>query len=538
MQRHIELFDTHEVFNQPLPLENYNAYKSDSVLQHYIRSFGGEWGEDRLLEYGQLVGNELQEAGFEANAYKPEFQSHDRFGHRIDVIKYHPAYHRLMAAAINAGHHNLPWVVHKTGAHVVRAGIEYLHTQADPGSGCPLTMTFSSIPAIRHQPDIAQAWIPKITTALYDPRNLPYYEKQGGSDVRANTTRAYPLDTPGPGESYELVGHKWFCSAPMSDAFLTLANTDSGLTCFLLPRWRPDGTKNAIHVQRLKNKMGNVSNASAEVEYGGAFAWMIGEEGQGVRTILEMVAMTRFDCMIGSSAIMGQAAAQALHHTGARTAFGRNLHDHPLMQNVLADLAIEAEAALAIGMRLAHALDKDSDDERLLFRIGTAIGKYWICKRAAQHTYEAMESVGGVAVVEDNVLARLYRESPINAIWEGSGNIQCLDVVRALEKNPDTLDIFLIELEKAKNHLDLYDEALGEFKQQLLMKSQNEYALRQFVESMALLWQAATLIQFSDATIAESFVLSRLAHNHSYMYGTLPEHIPFRTIIQRTKPKI
>ncbi|MEW8462769.1 MAG: acyl-CoA dehydrogenase family protein [Candidatus Thiodiazotropha endolucinida] len=550
MQQRKMTFDTHKVLNQPPPLEKYNAYRSDAILQHYIKSFGGEWGEERLEAYGQLVGYELQEAGFDANAYKPEFHSHDRFGHRVDFIKYHPAYHRLMAAAIDAGHHNLPWVVLKTGAHVVRAGIEYLHTQADPGSGCPLTMTFSSILTIRHQPDIAQAWIPKITAALYDPRNLPYYEKQGltigmamtekqgGSDVRANTTRASPIDAPGPGESYELVGHKWFCSAPMSDAFLTLANTDSGLSCFLLPRWRPDGTKNAIHIQRLKNKMGNVSNASAEIEYGGAFAWMIGEEGRGVRTILEMVAMTRFDCMVGSSAIMGHAAAQALHHTGARTAFGRNLQDHPLMQNVLADLAIEAEASLAISMRLAHALDKDSDDERLLFRIGTAIGKYWICKRAAQHTYEAMESVGGVAVVEDNVLARLYRESPINAIWEGSGNIQCLDVVRALEKNPNTLDIFLIELEKAKNHLDLYDEALGEFKQQLLMKSQNEYALRQFVETMALLWQAATLIQFSDATIAESFILSRLAHHHSYMYGTLPEHIPFRTIIQRAKPKI
>ncbi|MET0071561.1 MAG: acyl-CoA dehydrogenase family protein [Candidatus Thiodiazotropha sp.] len=543
-------FDTHEVLNQPTPLEKYNAYRSDNLLRHYVKQFGGEWGEERLNDYGQLVGNELQEAGFDANAYRPEFHSHDRFGKRIDFVKYHPAYHRLMAAAIAAGHHNLPWVTETAGAHVVRAAIEYLHTQADPGSGCPLTMTFSSIPTIRHQAEIAQDWIPKITAPVYDPGNLPYYEKagltigmamtekQGGSDLRANTTRASAIDVSGPGKQYELTGHKWFCSAPMSDAFLTTAYTEKGLSCFLLPRWRPDGTKNAIHIQRLKNKMGNLSNASAEVEYGGALAWMIGEEGRGVRTILEMVAMTRFDCMVGSSAIMGHAAAQALHHTAGRSCFGRKLHDQPLMRNVLADLALEAEAALAISMRLAHALDSADEEARLLFRIGTAIGKYWICKRAAQQTYEAMESIGGVAVVEDNVVARLYRESPINAIWEGSGNIQCLDLIRAIEKEPKVLDSFFLELDKAKQYHPHYDKALDELKQQLMQKSQNEYALRRLVERMALLWQAATLIQYADPIAAEPFLISRLAPEHGYMYGTLPENVDFSAIIERAKPKL
>ncbi|MCU7916852.1 MAG: acyl-CoA dehydrogenase family protein [Candidatus Thiodiazotropha sp. (ex Epidulcina cf. delphinae)] len=542
--------DTHEVFNQPTPLEHYNAYASDLILQHYVYAFSGDWGDDALSEYGRLVGNELQTAGFDANHYKPEFQSHDRFGHRIDFVKYHPAYHQLMTAAIKAGHHNLPWVNNRAGAHVVRAGIEYLHTQADPGSGCPLTMTFSSVPTIRHQENIAKAWLPGITANIYDPRDIPFYEKQGltigmamtekqgGSDVRSNTTYAYPLEIAGPGNPYELIGHKWFCSAPMSDAFLVLAKTDPGLSCFLLPRWRPDGSKNAMHIQRLKNKMGNVSNASSEVEYRNAFAWMIGEEGHGIRTILEMVAMTRFDCMIGSSSIMGLASAQALHHASGRSVFGRNLHEQPLMQNVLSDLAVEAEAALAISMRLAHALDNDEESEQLLFRIGTAIGKYWICKRAAQHTYEAMECIGGVAVVEDNVLARLYRESPINAIWEGSGNIQCLDVTRAIEKNPNVLEVFLMELDKATNYIERYDGELNAFKQSLMTKNNNEHILRRQVEKMALLWQASTLIQFSDEKIAGAFVSSRISQDHGYMYGTLPEHIAFRDIMDRAKPKV
>ncbi|MCU7810527.1 MAG: acyl-CoA dehydrogenase family protein [Candidatus Thiodiazotropha sp. (ex Notomyrtea botanica)] len=542
--------ETHEVSNQPSPLEGYNAYTSDKTLQHYVNTFGGGWGKETLSHYGHLVGNELQQAGFDANHYKPEFESHDRFGHRIDLVKYHPAYHQLMNAAIEARHHNLPWIDERAGAHVVRAGIEYLHTQADPGSGCPLTMTFASVPVISQEAEIAKTWLPRITANQYDPRNIPFYkksgvtigmamtEKQGGSDVRTNTTYAFPLDTPGSGKPYELIGHKWFCSAPMCDAFLVLANTDKGLTCFLLPRWKPDGGKNAMHIQRIKNKMGNVSNASSEVEYRGALAWMIGEEGRGISTILQMVALTRFDCMVGSAAIMRQATAQALHHTGDRQVFGRRLRDQPLMQNVLADLALESEAALAISMRLAQTLDHNDEYGKSLFRIGTAIGKYWICKRAAQLSYEAMESIGGVAVVEDNVLARLYRESPINAIWEGSGNIQCLDVSRIMSKHPAVIDVFIIELEKATGHIAQYDTALTRLKNELMNSLEMEHILRRLVEKMALLWQASTLIQFSEPMIIDAFVSGRLGGDSGHMYGTLPSHIDFLKIIARSKPKL
>ncbi|WP_020409105.1 acyl-CoA dehydrogenase family protein [Hahella ganghwensis] len=542
--------ETHDVFNQPTALEDYNAYTADSVLQSYVDQFGGSWGKDRLADYGHKAGHELLRAGFDANKHKPEFQTHNRFGHRIDQVNYHPAYHQLMQSAIQAGHHSLPWTQPGLGAHVVRAGIEYLHSQADPGSGCPLTMTFASVPALQHQPDIAREWLPRITANVYDGRNIPFYEKegvtigmamtekQGGSDVRANTTRAYPLGQPGPGQAYEIVGHKWFCSAPMCDAFLVLAQTDNGLSCFLLPRWRPDGSKNAMYIQRLKDKMGNVSNASSEVEYRGAFAWMIGEEGRGVRTILEMVAMTRFDCMVGSSAIMGLASAQALHHTSGREVFGRNLHQQPLMQNVLADLAIESEAALAISMRLAYALDHAKEEsEQLLVRIGTAIGKYWICKRAAQHTYESMECIGGVAVVEDNVLARLYRESPINAIWEGSGNVQCLDVARAIEREPRVADALIQELEKAKGHFDLFDTRLHTLKQRLAGHELQESQLRRVVESAALLWQSATLIQYSIPEVAQAFVHSRLGEG-GHMYGTLDQNVELETVLQRAMPQV
>lgn len=542
--------ETHQVLNQPTPLEDYNAFGSDKVLQHYIHRFGGDSGLPQLRDYGRRVGHELLRAGFDANHYPPEFQSHDRFGHRIDQVNYHPAYHQLMAAAIQAGHHCLPWAAQQPGAHVVRAGLAYLHTQADPGSGCPLTMTFASVPALKHQPDIAADWVPRILQREYDGRNLPYFEKpgvtigmamtekQGGSDVRANTTRAEAVHEAGPGKAYRLNGHKWFCSAPMCDAFLVTAQTDAGLSCFLLPRWCPDGSKNAMRIQRLKNKMGNVSNASSEVEYRDAFAWMIGEPGRGLRTILEMVAMTRYDCMLGSSAQMGLATAQAIHHTGGRSAFGKNLHQQALMQNVLADLALEAEAALAISLRLAYALDHfDAHAEQDLFRIATAIGKYWICKRAAQHTAEAMECIGGVAVVEDNVLARLYREAPINAIWEGSGNIQCLDVLRAIRKAPETLAAFFAELYKAAGHYDIFDQTLAQLKQDLRVTDIPESRLRELVETMALLWQSATLIQYSDAAVASAFVDSRLANRHA-MFGCLPESVDMAYIIQRARPDL
>ncbi|WP_428242610.1 acyl-CoA dehydrogenase family protein [Gynuella sp.] len=544
--------ETHDVFNQPEPLENYNAYTSDRVLHHWLLVFGGSWGEEALTQYGHRVGHDLLDAGFQANKYKPEFHSHDRFGHRIDMVEYHPAYHQLMQAAIEAGHHALPWVNSKPGAHVVRAAVEYLHTQADAGSGCPLTMTFASVPALRQQPDIAGDWIPRITTNTYDPRNIPFYqkngvtigmamtEKQGGSDVRANTTLARPLGVPGPGQEYLITGHKWFCSAPMCDAFLMLAYSDSGLSCFLLPRWKPDGSKNSFYIQRLKNKVGNVSNASSEMEYRDAFAWMIGPEGRGINTILEMVAMTRFDCMVGSSAQMRLAVAQALHHTAGRAAFGKPLHQQPLMQNVLADLALEAEAALAISLRIAHALDHADDEcERALVRIGTAVGKYWICKRTVQHSYEAMESIGAVAMIEDNVLARLYRDAPVNAIWEGSGNIQCLDVVRVIKKDPACFEGLLQQLEPAAQAANELRLLIDRVIKPLASSPDNlEYQARTLVESLALAWQAAMLIEHGDGRVADLFVRSRLALNPGSMYGTLPPGSDCAYVIERAQPSI
>ncbi|WP_095211295.1 acyl-CoA dehydrogenase family protein [Endozoicomonas ascidiicola] len=473
-QKENESSETHQVTNQPSALKDYNVYTSDYALQHWTAVYGGSWAEDQLQQYGHRCGHDLLEAGFLANENKPLFETHDRFGHRVDLVRFHPAYHQLMSAAINAGMHSLPWTSEQQGAHVARAAMEYLHFQADAGSGCPLTMTFAAVPALKHAPEIAKEWLPKITACHYDHSNRPYFEKagvtigmamtekQGGSDVRANSTRAYPLtsDT-GNSKTYELFGHKWFCSAPMCDAFLVLAHTEKGLSCFLMPRWRPDGNKNAMYIQRLKNKLGNISNASSEIELRGAFAWMIGEEGRGVPTIIDMVAMTRFDCMVGSSALMRQALAQAIHHTGGRAAFGKNLHDQPLMQNVLADLAIESEAALAMSMRVGAALDNlDNEQEQLFARLATAVGKYWICKRAPHFTYEAMECIGGVGYVEENILPRLYREAPVNTIWEGSGNVQCLDVLRAIQKDPKVLDAFFQELQQSAGQYRSYDQYL------------------------------------------------------------------------------
>jgi putative acyl-CoA dehydrogenase len=544
------LAETHDVVNQPAPLENYNAFSSDRILRHWLAIHGGDWGAEALSAYGVKVGGDLLRAGFAANRYKPEFSPHDRFGNRVDLVEFHPAYHELMRAALEAGHHALPWLETRPGAHVVRAGLEYLHTQADPGTGCPLTMTFASVPALRHQPALAERWLPKILTRDYDPRNVPHgdksavtigmamTEKQGGSDVRANTTRAIPLGEDDGVPTFELVGHKWFCSAPMCDAFLVLAHTDIGLSCFLLPRWRPDGRKNAMHIQRLKNKLGNVSNASAEVEFRGAFAWLVGEEGRGVRTILEMVAMTRFDCMVASSALMAQAAGQAIHHTGGRSAFGKNLHQQPLMQNVLADLAIEAEAALAISLRIARALDSPRDPhEQGLVRLGTALGKYWICKRTAQHTYESMECVGAVGLIEDNVLARLYREAPVNAIWEGSGNIQCLDVLRAMGREPGVLDTFFAELGTTAGRDARYDRYLEALRAELAREAALEYRSRGLVERMAMAWQANALLAHGEETVCEAFIASRLDGAGGHMYGTLPEQVDCAALIRRARPE-
>ena len=541
---------THEVLNQTPPLENYNAWQGDTALREAVTRHGGGWAASDISAYGDKTGSaQVIEWGFLANHHKPEFFPHDRYGHRIDLVRFHPAYHELMAMALREGIHASPWSKPQAGAHVVRAAKSYLQAQVEAGHGCPLTMTFAAVPTLKLTPAVADQWLPKVLARDYDPRNVSHQdkaavtlgmgmtEKQGGSDVRANTSTARPVAASGPGELYELVGHKWFMSAPMCDAFLMLAQAPGGLSCFLVPRWRPDGSKNPLQVQRLKNKMGNVSNASSEVEMRNALGWMVGEEGRGVRAIIEMVSLTRFDCMVGSMAGQRQAVAQAVHHARHRSAFGNTLIDQPLMQNVLADLQLEVEGAMAMTMRMAQALDSvDSEQEALLMRLGTAVGKYWICKRSPNHAYEAMECLGGNGVTEDFIMARLYREAPINAIWEGSGNVQALDVLRALAKTPAVLEVWFAELAKGMGVLPQLDRAINGLKQAFSDLSDIEYRARQLVESLALTMQGSLLVQAGNAAVAEAFVSSRLGEHTERNYGTLPRGLDLKTLLQRADP--
>lgn len=543
------LAETHEVFNQVPPLDGANLYRVDLPLRQWLRRYGGDWAEARLDAYGALAGGPLMAAGFLANEYKPVFKSHDRYGHRLDLVEFHPAYHELMRAAVEHGLPSLPWTDPRPGAQVARAGLTYLHSQAEAASGCPLTMTYASVPALRLQPDLAARWLPKVLATEYDPRNVPMEqkagvtigmamtEKQGGTDVRANTTRAHPVGVPGPGQPYELVGHKWFCSAPMCDAFLTLAYADKGLSCFLLPRHRPDGGRNAFYVQRLKNKLGNWANASSEVEFRGALAWMVGEEGRGVPTIIEMVALTRFDCMVGSSALMRQALTQAIHHCTYRQVGGRALVDQPLMQNVLADLALESEAALALCMRMGSALDRAHDEREDKFaRLVTAVGKYWICKRAPGMINEAAECLGGAGYVEDSILPRLYREAPVNSTWEGSGNVQCLDVLRALSKEPGVLEVLFDELGDGHGDARLAAK-IGELKAAFADTGDIQYRARRLAEDVALTLQARLLVEAGDATVSDAFIASRLGEG-GRVYGTLPRGLDVAALVARSAPHV
>jgi len=547
------LADTHEVINVSRELADTNLYLQDTALQEAVQREGAAHAHESLGAFGALAGSaEYLEHGVLANRHAPELDTHDRFGHRVDLVKFHPSYHVLMKTSIEHGLHSSPWTAPGEGAHVARAARFYLHTQVDAGHGCPITMTFAAVPSLRTTPALAALWEPKVTARVYDPRNVPdaqkagltigmaMTEKQGGSDVRANTTRAYPVGPEGPGQAYELVGHKFFVSAPMCDAFLVLAQTAGGLSCFLLPRWRPDCSKNPLQVLRLKRKMGNVSNASSETELRGALAWMVGDEGRGVRTIIEMVAMTRFDCMIGSSAGQRAAVSQALHHCALRSAFGKRLNQQPLMQNVLADLVLEHEGSLALTMRMARAIDhRDDPHEDALVRLVTAVGKYWICKRTPNHAYEAMECMGGSGVMEDSPFPRLFRESPVNAIWEGSGNVQCLDVLRAMQKTPAVVQVFFAELAKSRGAnaaLDRWVAALqGEFKD----LSDIEYRARDVVDRMALAIQAALLVQHAPAAVADGFCASRLdagAGGGHRNYGTLPRGADCAGIMERAAP--
>ncbi|HXH02745.1 MAG TPA: isovaleryl-CoA dehydrogenase [Candidatus Competibacteraceae bacterium] len=534
---------THVVFNQPPPLEDRNLYEGDSALQEALRREGGGWAEAQVHAYGAWAGSaDAIQLGFQANEYPPRLRTHDRYGQRIDRVEYHPAYHALMRQAIAHGLAALPWREHHPGAQVVRAALFYLHTQAEAGTCCPVTMTYACAPVLRYAPALAACWLPRITALDYEPADRPaadkpgitvgmaMTEKQGGSDVRANTTRAEP-----DGDGYRLTGHKWFCSAPMSDAFLTLAQLPEGLTCFWLPRWRPDGSRNTIHIQRLKDKLGNRSNASAEVEFHGAWAERIGEPGRGVATILEMVALTRCDCLLGSAGLMRQALTQALHHCRHRSAFGRLLAEQPLMRNVLADLALESEAALVLALRLARALDEAPADPiaQALVRLATALGKFWVCKRATYFIHEAQECLGGLGYIEESMLPRLYREAPVNSIWEGSGNIQCLDLLRALEREPQSRDALLAELAAARGGDRRLDIAIASLSAELADGSDLEYRARALAQRLALALQAALLVRHAPAAVADAFCASRLGGEGGRVFGDLPRGLDLDAILAR-----
>jgi putative acyl-CoA dehydrogenase len=540
---------THEVVNQPFELSDYSLYDSDAALKEAVRREGADWASNSLAAFGAHAGEAATlELGALANRNPPELDTHDRYGRRVDLVRFHPAYHALMKTSIEEGLHASPWTDPRAGAHVARAARFYMQTQVEAGHLCPITMTFASVAALAAEPKLARQWVETIESRIYDPRNIPagekrgltigmaMTEKQGGSDVRANTTRAIPIGADGMGEAYELVGHKYFVSAPMCDAFLALAQAPGGLTCFLVPRWRPDGAKNPLQIVRLKRKMGNVSNASSETELRGALGWRVGPEGRGIPTIIEMVALTRFDCMIGSSGGMRMAVAQAIDHCRQRKAFGADLIDQPLMTAVLADLAIEAEAALALTMRVARALDHRADAaEDALLRLATALGKYWICKRVPAHAYEAMECLGGSGVMEDSPMPRHYREAPVNAIWEGSGNVQCLDIARAIARSPETLEAYFAEVDAAKGAHAALDAHVAALKTDTRDLADFEQRGRDLCDRLALGLQAATLVR-AGSPLAAAFCRARLETRGAHQYGALTG-VDCKAIVKRAQPR-
>ncbi len=536
--------------NQPPPLVDYNLFDSDAPLRESFEREGASWAEDIVEELGALAGTQHSiELGFQANANPPQLRTHDRFGNRIDEVEFHPAWHELMEVAVSHGLHALPWREPRPGAHAARAAAFYIWSQVEGGHGCPISMTYAAVPTLRKQPDLARAWEPLIESLDYDfglkePRSkkgvlfgMALTERQGGSDVRANTTRAVPT---GNGGEYLLTGQKWFCSAPMCDAFLVLAQAPGGLSCFLLPRVLPDGGRNNFRIERLKDKLGNRSNASAEIALEEAWAVMVGEEGRGVRTIIEMVNHTRLDCIIGSASLMRQAVAQATHHAAHRSAFGKQLAHQPLMANVLADLAIESEAATILMMRLAGSFDRAASDEAAAHfkRIGTAVGKFWTCKRAVSVAAEALECLGGNGYVEESIMPRLYREAPLNSIWEGSGNVNALDVLRAIAREPESLPAFFAEVESAKGMDARLDSAVGSLRRELSDPADAESRARTIVSAMAVALQASLMLRHGDPMSAELFCGSRLGSERGAVYGTLKPRREFESVIERHRPRL
>ncbi|MEV6316568.1 acyl-CoA dehydrogenase family protein [Streptomyces sp. NPDC051776] len=542
---------THEVLNQAPPLAPFST-ADDPALLEALRRDGAGWGEQRVRDLGALAGSEeVQEWSRQVEEQPPRLRTHDRYGHRIDEVEFHPAWHRLMTVAVEQGLHAAPWAEDRPGAHLVRAAQFYVWSQAEAGHGCPVSMTYAAVPALRAQPELAAVYEPLLASRTYDYGLRPplgkagliagmsMTEKQGGSDVRANTTQAVPA---GDG-SYLITGHKWFTSAPMCDVFLVLAQTPGGLTCFLMPRVLPDGTRNRMHLQRLKDKLGNRSNASSEIEYDGALAWPVGEQGRGVRTIVEMVNMTRLDCVLGSAAGMRAGLRQALHHTSHRRAFGAELADQPLMRNVLADLAVESEAATVLAMRLAAATDRaqaGDEQEAALRRLGLAVGKYWVCKRGSAHAAEALECLGGNGYVEESGMPRIYREAPLLSIWEGSGNVAALDVLRALAKEPAGLDALLAEADAAAGADARLDAAIARVRAALpgLADPQRaQLGARRLAEEIALVLQGSLLVRHSHPAVADAFCASRLGGDWGNAFGTLPAGTDLGPVLERARPK-
>jgi putative acyl-CoA dehydrogenase len=539
-------FDFNKSINQPPILENYNLFASDEALKTAVKKNGGIFGNnERAHIFGEILGKpETLELGNLANKNTPVLKTFDRFGNRLDIVEFHPAYHELMRISFENETHSLAWTNKGAGKYAARSVLAFLKQQIDEGTSCPVTMTFAVVPSLKISEEIADFWLPKVLSNEYDPRFLPASEKrgatfgmamtepQGGSDVRANVTFADKLNDAG---EYKITGRKWFCSAPMSDAFLVLAQTANGISCFLMPRFTPDGKVNKLYFQRLKDKLGNRSNASSEVEFHKAYGKIIGEEGRGVANIMEMVRHTRLDCAIGSAGTLRRAIAESIHHCRYRKAFGKFLVEQPLMQNLLADLALESEAATALGFRLARGFDESEESEqaKLFTRAATAIGKFWNCKRAVFAVGEAIEILGGNGYVEDSVLPRLYRDIPVNSIWEGSGNVQCLDVLRSMKKEPESIEAVFTELERAQNLNENYDRFLSNLKDEFSDLENLEFRARIIVEKFALCLQAKVLLETAPDFVSEAFCISRLSENKNLNFGTLPVGVEVKKIIER-----
>jgi putative acyl-CoA dehydrogenase len=527
--------------NQPPPLEGYDLYGENRPLVEAVAREGAAWADESLRAFGTLLGGEPLEWGRLANEHPPQLRTHDRFGNRIDEVEFHPAWHELLRLAVERGLHTSPWREPRPGAHVARAAAFITLAEVEAGVGCPVSMTFAAIPALRTEPGLLDEWSPLLTSTEYDPGLRPVTEKaaalcgmamterQGGSDVRANETVAQM----GAGGEATLHGHKWFCSAPMCDAFLVLAQASGGLTCFLLPRVLPDGTLNAFRIDRLKDKLGNRSNASAEIQLEGAWAQRVGEEGRGVATIIEMVVHTRLDCVLGSTALMRRAVAEATHHASHRVAFGRALAEQPLMQNVLADVCVDSEAATLLALRLARAYDEDDVPFR---RLATAVAKYWVCKTTPPLVAEALECIGGNGYVEEGVLPRLYRESPLNSIWEGPGNVQALDVLRTLGRQPESAEAVLQEIDLAAGVDTRLDTAVAALRAELDDSEDAELLARRLVERLALCLQGSLLLRHGAPAVADTFCATRLAGEGGRVYGTLPRGLDYASIVERHRP--